>query len=108
MLACHVSHAVFINRLLSIRGGRRDGWYSFNDIKSKIETFTGGSWETEQVETTMRMPILYLAERSGWDILPRRVSSRDAPVQLADFDDVIEACAQTLNQSLLVCSASSP
>lgn len=73
-----------------------NGWYSFNDIKSKIEIVTGRSWEAEKVETTMRMPILHLAEQNQWDILPRKASSRDAPVPLTDFDDVIKEYAEAL------------
>ena len=72
------------------------GWYTFNDIKSKIEAVTGRSWDVERVETTSRMPILHLAEQNQWDILPRQASKLDAPVQLANFDEVIEHYAQTL------------
>lgn len=73
-----------------------NGWYTFNDIKSKIEIVTGRSWDVERVETTMRMPILHLAEQNQWDILPRQASSRDAPVLLMNVDDAIEEYAEAL------------
>lgn len=66
-----------------------NAWYSFNDIVEKIGDMSGKDWTVERAETTMKMPILHLAETNQWNILPLDASRDDSPVELENFDEVI-------------------